>query len=104
METQRYQEHDDLIGKSQVFTGTYIKNGIHKGSEIKTILIDHVVLDGIEVLDHVWLKDDNNKFAEILKKKQHKRIKFIGKLTKVTKPYNLYETKTDLGLKITKLL
>lgn len=104
METQRYQEHDDLIGKSQVFTGTYIKNGIDKGSETKTILINSVTLDGVEVLDHVWLKDSKKSFADVLKKKQHKRIKFIGKLVKVTKPYTLYETKTDLGLKITKLL
>jgi len=101
-ETQRYVKYANLANKSQIFTATYIKNGLFKGTLEPTMLFINVCIDGEEILDHVWVRDKSD-FHKRLRNKQHKTITFFGRLRKISKVKNLTMVK-DLGLNIKKLL
>ena len=102
MEAQRYINNKDNIGKKLTFEALYIKNGIQHGTNQKSALLTEIKLNDVEVIDHIWIND--HEFAEQLKSKRFKNIKFVGKLKKITKPYTIFETKTDIGIEIVKLL
>ena len=98
MKTDRYIQYSSKLGQELVFTALYIKNGINPGTRLKTMLLCNICLNGVQVLDHIWVNDAN--LAHLLKNKQHKQFKFLGKLKEVTKPGTLYKTKKDLALDI----
>ena len=102
METKRYQQYKSLLRKYYIFTATYIKNGRQRGSGKLTLLLTNVHLNNKEILDHIWVINDQ--FAKKLASKQHRTITFKGKLIPIKKPHMLYGSKLDLGLKIESML
>lgn len=102
MEAQRYINNKDNISKKLTFEALYIKNGTRHGTNQKSALLTEIKLNGVEVIDHIWIND--NEFAEQLKSNRFKTIKFIGKLKQIVKPHTIFETKTDIGIDIVKLL
>jgi len=102
-ETERYTKYSSLVKKPLTFTATYIRNGICKGSCQPTMLLTNVCIDGNQILDHVWVRSTNSLHIR-LRSKQHKSIKFIGKLIKITKLKNESILVKDLNIQIKELL
>jgi len=102
-ETERYTKYSSLVKKPLTFTATYIKNGICKGSCQPTILLTNVCINGNQILDHVWVRSKHN-FHLQLRNRQHKTIKFIGELIKITKLKDESIVTKDLNIKIKELL
>ena len=104
MRTDKYVKNEDLIGKTVEVSATYIKNGYMNANTIKTMLFTDVTYNGEVIIDHVWVKDENNKFTDALKAKQHKQVKMKIKLVKLIKPHTITENKYDLGVVLKELL
>jgi len=101
-ETKRYTDYVNLARKSLVFTATYIKNGMCRGSREPTMLLTNICINGEQILDHVWVRDKIDIHIQ-LRNKQHKIISFLGRLIQITKVKDITTVK-DLGLVIKKLL
>jgi len=102
-ETERYTKYSNLVKAPLEFTATYVKNGICPGSLIPTMLFLNVCYNGEQVLDHVWVRSKNDLHKK-LRKKQQKQIRFIGKLTKITKLKDQSIVTKDLNIRIQKLI
>ena len=108
--TERLQQFEDncLLNKEMICSATYIKNGnLNNNCTAKAALLTDITICNTNyTVDHLWVKDPNKSMLITTKwkSKQHQIVYFIAKFIKITKPESLYKTKTDLNLKIIKII
>jgi len=77
-ETERYKAAKEYLGQLVTIQCTFQKYGIDNGTGKKTTCLGNLRVDGVEILDHVWMTNELLVNAK-LRTKQKITIKAIFK-------------------------